>query len=101
MPEPIAAKDVKARKITFGQVILTDEPHEMGTGAAVNLLSDSTIRIGVLAKKTTIHFLGFVRYRDQIGNHHETGYCAYFNLDLGQFVMHGGEGYNYTKSQKA
>jgi hypothetical protein len=86
---------------TTADVVLTDEPHTTKSGAVARLVSDSVVRTDILTKKSAVHFLGFVRYKDPIGSTHETGYCAHFDLELGAFVMHSYEGYNCTKTKKA
>ena len=95
-PDPIDPTITRGRNFPVGVVVTGGRPFNLNfnISAAVNLTE-----LNFVHHTGRSFFLGYVRFRDILGNNYITGFCALYDFIGERFVLMGDEQYNYTRQE--
>jgi hypothetical protein len=100
MPYEINPETQRGPQFLSGSIAGYDRPYEENRPLSPDVCDSSRMLDPQSWKDNRVFFVGYVRYRDILGNIYVNGFYFVFDTMAKRFVRIGGDGYNYIRTEK-
>jgi hypothetical protein len=100
MPYEINPETQRGPQFLSGSIAGYDRPYEENRPLSPDVCDSSRMLDPQSWKDNRVFFVGYVRYRDILGNIYVNGFYFVFDPMAKRFVRIGGDGYNYIRTEK-